>query len=202
MPRLGYVLWDLDDLGLLEHPGEFGARDSELIDAVLERLPSLPSPFVLHVVTMTSHHPFTQQRAWWSGPFTGDDYRDAMACVDAQLDHLLTSFFQRSPSGLAVIFGDHAAALPSSTIERVDGVQREYVPLLIIGADVPPRIDQRSASFLDVGRTLIPAAGWSGRWRTWGSDLLPTDGSLVPVPYRERMWPRDAAALDDGKAHQ
>jgi phosphoglycerol transferase MdoB-like AlkP superfamily enzyme len=195
MPRLGYELWDLDGLGLIEHPREFGARDSELVDAVLARLPSLPSPFLLHVVTMTSHAPFTQHRAWWSGPRSGNNYYDALACVDAQLDRLLDGFFQRAPSGLAVLFGDHAAGLPSSTIERVNGVQREYVPLLILGADVPPRIDQRCASFLDIGRTVLPAAGWSGRWRTWGSDLLSATDALAPVPYRGQPWARDAAAF-------
>ena len=199
MPRLGYELWDLDQLGLIEHPREFGARDSELVDAVLARLPSLPSPFLLHVVTMTSHAPFTSHRSWWSGPHSGNDYDDAFACVDAQLDRLLDGFFERAPSGLVVLFGDHAAGLPSSTIERVDGVQREYVPLLILGADEPPRIDQRSASFLDIGRTVLPAAGWSGRWRTWGSDLLPANGSLTPVPYRGQMWPRDAAPFARSK---
>jgi phosphoglycerol transferase MdoB-like AlkP superfamily enzyme len=184
MPRLGYELWDLDRLGLVEHPREFGARDGDLVDAVLARLPSLPSPCVLHVVTMTSHAPFTQQRAWWSGPFSGDDYRDAMACVDAQLDRLLTGFLNRAPRGLVVLFGDHAAGLPGSAIERNGGVQREYVPLLIIGADVPPRTDERLASFLDLGRTLLPAVGWSGPWRTWGSDLLPAAGSLAPIPFQ------------------
>ena len=202
MPHLGYELWDLDGLGLIEHPREFGARDSELVDAVLARLPSLPSPFVLHVVTMTSHAPFTHHRAWWSGPRSGNDYYDALACVDAQLDRLLNGFFQRAPSGFAVLFGDHAAALPSSTIERVDGVQREYVPLLILGADMPPRIDQRYASFLDIGRTVLPAAGWSGRWRTWGSDLLPANASLSAVPYRGQMWARDAAALAGQKTQK
>ena len=50
--------------------------------------------------------------------------------------------------------GDHAAGLPGSAIERSGGVQREYVPLLIIGADVPSRSDERLASFLDIGRSL------------------------------------------------
>jgi phosphoglycerol transferase MdoB-like AlkP superfamily enzyme len=171
-------------LGLVQHPGEFGARDVELVDAVIARMPSLPSPYVLHVVTMTSHSPFTQQRAWWSGPISGDDYCDSMACVDAQLDRLLTGFLDHSPRGLVVLFGDNAAGLPSSIIERGGGVQREYVPLLIIGADVPPRTDKRLASFLDLGRTLLPAVGWSGPWRTWGSDLLPVAGSLAPIPFR------------------
>ena len=196
MPRLGYELWDLKRLELIEYPREFGARDSELVDAVLAGLPSLPSPFLLHVVTMTSHAPFTYHRAWWSGPRSGNDYYDALACVDAQLDRLLDGFFQRAPSGLAVLFGDHAAGLPSSTIERVGGLQREYVPLLILGAEVPPRIDQRCASFLDIGRTVLPAVGWSGRWRTWGSDLLPANVPLAPVPYRGEMWARGVGTLD------
>lgn len=201
MPRLGYELWDLKSLGLVEHPHEFGARDSELVDAVLARLAFLPSPFLLHVVTMTSHAPFTQHRAWWPGPRSGDDYTDALACVDAQLDRLLTAFLQRAPSGLVVLFGDHAAGLPSSAIERIGGVQREYVPLLIIGADVPPRIDQRCASFLDIGRSVLPAAGWSGRWRTWGSDLLPATGSLTPIPYQGQLWARDAARHGNNPHH-
>lgn len=107
-----------------------------------------------------------------------------MACVDAQLDRLLTGFLDRSPRGLVLLFGDHAAGLPSSIIERGGGVQREYVPLLIFGADVPPHTDKRLASFLDLGRTLLPAVGWSGPWRTWGSDLLPVAGCLGPIPFR------------------
>jgi hypothetical protein len=202
MPRLGYELWDLEHLGLVEHPREFGARDSELVDAVLALLPTLPSPFLLHVVTMTSHAPFTQHRSWCSSPRSGNNYHDSLGCVDAQLDRLLNGFFQRAPSGLVVLFGDHAAGLPSSAIERTGGVQREYVPLLILGADVPPRVDYRDASFLDIGRTVLPAAGWSGRWRTWGSDLLPANSSLTPVPYRGQLWARDPTTLARENTHQ
>ena len=190
MPRLGYELWDLDRLGLVQHPGEFGARDGELVDAVLGRLPSLPSPYVLHVVTMTSHQPFTQQRAWWTGPVTGDDYHDAMACVDAQLERLIAGFLARSPRGLVVLFGDHAAGRPASAIERDGGGQREYVPLLFLGAGEAPRRDPRTASFLDVGRTVLPAAGWSGAWRTWGADLLPAGGPLPPTRHHGRPLER------------
>ncbi len=190
MPRLGYELLDIERLGLTQHPGEFGARDDELVDAVLGRLPALASPYVLHVVTMTSHQPFVQHKGWWKGPVTGDDYRDSMACVDAQLDRLIAGFLAHSPQGLVVLFGDHAAALPTSDIERSGGSQREYVPLLFLGTGEAPRRDPRPASFLDVGRTMLPAAGWSGSWRTWGADLLPAGGTLPPTWHHGRELPR------------
>ncbi len=186
MPHLGYDLWDLPALGLQQHPGEFGARDNELVDALLVRLPALPSPFVLHAVTMTSHRPFTQHRAWWPEPPTGDDYRDCLRAVDAQLERLIAGFLARSPRGVVAVFGDHASGRPGSAIELVDGAQREYVPLVFLGLDGPPRRDPRLASFLDLGRTLLPAVGWSGTWNTWGADLAPAAGPLPPTRFRGR----------------
>ena len=192
MPRLGYELWDLDALGLQQHPGEFGARDNELVTAVLARLPTLPKPFVLQVVTMTSHKPFTQQRAWWPGPVSGDDYRDCLQAVDAQLERLLAGFYARSPDGLVVLFGDHASGRPGSAIERQNGEQREYVPLLLLGFATPPRRDARLASFLDVGRTVLPAAGWSGTVRSWGADLVAPGDDLPPTRFRGSAVSRSA----------
>ena len=95
--------WDIDLLGIVEHPREFGARDSELVDAVLARLPTLASPFLLQVVTMTSHGPFTRHRSWCSSPPSGNDYHDSLGCVDAQLDRLLNGFFLRTPDLLNAI---------------------------------------------------------------------------------------------------
>ena len=192
MPRLGYELWDLNILGLRQHPGEFGARDNELVDAVLDRLPTLSKPYVLQVVTMTSHQPFTQQRAWWSGPASGDDYRDCLQVVDAQLERLLAGFYARSPDGLVVLFGDHASGRPGSDIERLDGEQREYVPLLLLGFATPPRRDARLASFIDVGRTVLPAAGWSGTVRSWGADLVSPGDDLPPTRFRGATVSRSA----------
>lgn len=178
MPRLGYELWDLQDLGLVQHPGEFGARDDELVDAVIPRLTQLPSPFVLHVVTMSSHAPFRQYRGWWHGPDLGSDYANALAATDAQLERLIHAFLLRSPRGLVVLIGDHSANLPTSDLTRGPEGQREYVPLVILNSSAAPRRDGRLASFLDVGRTVLPEIGYRGPLRTWGADLLPTGDEL------------------------
>ena len=189
MPRLGYELWDLPALGLVEHSGEFGARDDELVDAVLPRLTQLPSPFVLHLVTMSSHAPFRQYKAWWKGPDLGSDYANALAATDAQLERLIAAFLKRSPRGLVVLFGDHSANLPTSDLTRGPEGQREYVPLLFLNSSAAGRRDGRLASFLDVGRTVLPEIGYSGPLRTWGADLLPPGADLpatriyaTPVP--------------------
>ncbi len=181
MPRLGYELWDLAQLQLVQHPNEFGARDNELVGAVVPRLAQLASPFVLHVVTMSSHKPFTQWRAWWPGVESASDYHNAVAATDAQLERLIAAFLSRSPNGLIVIFGDHSANLPTSDLTRGPTGQREYVPLVFLNSGMPARRDPRLASFLDVGRTVLPAIGWSGTWRTWGADLLAADQPLPPT---------------------
>ena len=205
MPRLGYELWDLDWLGLIEHPREFGARDSELVDAVLARLPSLPSPFLLHVVTMTSHAPFTQHRAWWSGPRTGNDYYDALACVDAQLDRLLTGFFQRAPSGLVVLFGDHAAGVASSTIERVRGVQREYVPLPTSGPmSRPVSISDALRSLTSDGRYCQRSVGPGDGAHGVRTSFLQTAPSHLPniaARFGRAMRRRSSATMRTNDLH-
>ncbi len=180
MPRLGYDLWDIQNLGLKQHADEFGARDSELVDVLLPRLAELPSPFVLHVVTMSSHAPFHQYRAWWKGTDFGDDYANSLAATDAQLERLISGFLARSPNGLVVLFGDHSAGLPTSDRTRGPEGQREYVPLVFLNSGAAPRRDPRLASFLDIGRTVLPAVSWSGTWRTWGADLLSLPGQPLP----------------------
>ena len=199
MPRLGFDLWDLTTLGLRQHPGEFGARDTELVTAVLARLPLLPSPRVLHVVTMSSHAPFQNHKAWWNGPrLTSDDqandYLSALAAIDAPLDRLISGFLTASPTGLVVIFGDHAANVDrpgwQSAITRDASGQREYVPLLFIGAGLTPRRDERLASFLDIGVTLFNASNENGHVLTWGADLLQAGQVLPPIPYRDHQIAR------------
>ena len=190
MPRLGYELWDIHDLGLQQHPGEFGARDNELVEALIPRLAALPSPFVLHVVTMSSHTPFVQYRGWWRGPDRGSDYDNALAATDAQLERLISAFLARSPQGVVVLFGDHAAGLPTSDRTRGPEGQREYVPLVFLNSGAPARRDPRLASFLDIGRTVLPLVGWQGRLHTWGADLLPADQPLPPTRIYDQPLPR------------
>ncbi len=192
LPAAGYDFYDLPALGLTQHSGEFGVRDHELVDALLPRISALRPPFALHVITMSSHAPFTQYRAYRPTELLADDphendYRNAMRHVDDQLERLINAFLTRDPHGVVALFGDHCANLPSSPITRVDDDQREYVPLVILG--VPPQREERLVSFLDVGPTILSAVGWHGTYRTWGADLL-QPGPLPQVPRHGQMLSR------------
>lgn len=192
LPAAGYEFFDLPALGLKQYDGDFGVRDNELVDALLPRISALRPPFVLHVITMSSHTPFKQYRALREVlPLADDekenDYRNVLRFVDDQLERLISAFLVRDPQGVVVLFGDHCANLPSSPITRVDNDQREYVPLVIIG--VPPRREERLVTFLDIGPTALSAVGWHGTYRTWGADLL-QPGPLPPVPRHGRTLNR------------
>ena len=184
LPAAGYDFLDLSALGLKQHDNDFGARDHELVDAVVPRIAQMRPPFVLHVITMSSHTPFKQYRAYrpvltLAEDERENDYRNVMRYVDDQLERLITAFLARDPSGIVVLFGDHCANLPSSPITRVDNDQREYVPLVILG--VPPGREERLVTFLDIGPTALSAVGWHGQYRTWGSNVL-LNTPLAPVP--------------------
>ncbi len=193
LPAAGYEFLDLPALGLQQHDGEFGARDHELVDALLPRIANLRPPFALHVITMSSHAPFKQYRTLrpvlpLAENERENDYRNILRYVDDQLERLITAFLARDPHGVVVLFGDHCAGLPTSPISRVDDDQREYVPLVILGVEA--RREERLVTFLDVGPTALSAVGWHGRYRTWGADLLHPAAPLPAVPRHGRTLPR------------
>lgn len=190
-PRVGYRWLGLEELAGVQHDGEFGVRDGEFVDAVLARLDHLPQPTLLHVTTMSGHIPWLQ---WHNIPEcagpqlaaagTADDYARTLRYVDRHLDRLIATFLERRPNGLVVLFGDHSALIKAdgytSPAAWRDGVQWEFVPLLILGQDVPVRRGAVAACQLDVQRTILKAAGWSGSIPTLGMDLL--DPTAVPGP--------------------
>ncbi|MDP2059509.1 MAG: sulfatase-like hydrolase/transferase, partial [Flavobacteriaceae bacterium] len=203
-PRIGYRWLGLEELGGVQHEGEFGLRDGEFVDAVLARLDALPRPSLLHATTMSGHIPWRQWRnlAECAGPAlatagTADDYARTLRYVDRHLDRLIAAFLERRPGGLVVLFGDHSALIDTdgytSPVGRREGVQWEFVPLVILGQGVPARIGTVAASQLDIQRTILLAAGWTGRIPSWGMDLLDPAAIPGPLPYHGR--PQDRAEV-------
>ncbi len=192
-PRVGYAWQGLEELGLIQHDGEFGARDGEFVDAVLQRLPTLPAPVLLHCTTMSGHIPWQQWRniADCAGPAlaasgNADDYARTLRYVDRHLDRLITGFLAARPEALIVIFGDHTALIDAegyvSPSGRRDGVTWEFVPVVLLGRNVPARRVGQAACQLDLRRTILHLSGWSGTVSTWGMDLA--DPTAAPAPLR------------------
>lgn len=203
-PRVGYRWLGLEELGVVQHEGEFGARDGEFVDAVIARLDALPQPSLVHVTTMSGHIPWRQWRNLpeCAGPAlaaagVADDYARTLRYVDRHLDRLIDAFLARRPDGLVALFGDHSALIDApayaSPAGRRDGVQWEFVPVVILGRGVPARRAALAGGQLDLQRTLLAAAGWTGRVPSWGMDLL--DPAAPPGPLRHHGRAYDRAEI-------
>lgn len=200
-PRVGYAWLGLEELGVVQHEEEFGARDGEFVDAVLARLPTLPAPALLHCTTMSGHIPWRQWRhiPACAGPElaaagTADDYARTLRYVDLHLDRLIAGFLERRPDGVVVVFGDHSALIDAegyaSPSGRRDGVTWEFVPAIILGRGIPVRTVDRAASQLDLRRTILRLAGWGGSLRTWGMDLADPQAAESPVRFHGGSYER------------
>lgn len=192
-PRVGYAWLGLEELGVVQHEGEFGARDGEFVDAVLQRLPAMPSPLLLHCTTMSGHIPWKQWRniPACAGPplaadGTADDYARTLRYVDLHLERLIAGFLAARPDGIVALFGDHTALIDAdgyaSPVGMRDGVAWEFVPIVLLGRGIPVRTVDLAGSQLDLRRTLLRLAGWSGTTASFGMDLA--DPTATPAPLR------------------
>lgn len=204
-PRVGYRWHGIEELGLVQHVGmfgdEFGARDLEFVDAVASRIPALPDRTLLHCTTMTSHIPWLQ---WHdiescageslSVPGTADDYARCLRYTDRAIERLVSAFLARFPDGVVVLYGDHTGCIDAdgyaSPTGKRDGVKWEFVPIIVLGRDVPARRVDIAGSQLDVQRTILAAAGWSGSAPSWGMDLIDPRAAATPLRFHGRMYDR------------
>jgi phosphoglycerol transferase MdoB-like AlkP superfamily enzyme len=200
-PRVGYAWLGLEELGVVQHEGEFGARDGEFVDAVLARLGSLPRPGLLHCTTMSGHIPWRQWRNLpaCAGPAlattgTADDYARTLRYVDLQLDRLIEGFLADRPGAVVVLFGDHTALIDAdgyaSPSASRDGVQWEFVPVMVLGNGVPVRRVALAASQLDLQRSILRLAGWTGTVASWGMDLTEPAAQVTPLRFHGHDYPR------------
>lgn len=213
-PRVGYGWLGLEELGVVQHEDEFGARDGEFVDAVLQRLPALPAPILLHCTTMSGHVPWKQWQhipacagPALAAPGTADDYARTLRYVDLHLDRLIGGFLDARPDGLVVVFGDHTALIEAdgyaSPSGRRDGVTWEFVPAVLLGRGVPARRVDLAACQLDIRRTILRLAGWSGSLASWGMDLADPVAPIAALRFHGHDYDRrEIGAWAAGLGHR
>jgi len=106
-----------------------------------------------------------------SAPYLGE-----VAAVDSFLTPLVEPHLDgKEPPALVVVTGDHGEALGDHG-ELTHGLfayeATLHVPLVVWGAGVPARRDDRSARHIDIAPTLLAAAGIESARRLPGSSLL------------------------------
>ena len=207
--QMGYSrFFDRLDMGLPE--ANWGAKDEEVFEFVLQTMQKQPSPFFFHVITMSSHEPFHYVRDYYSDPRFDAvenslvrDYFNSISYVDQAIGSFVNSALEIDPLLRVVIVGDHTPFVIDEGYDiatcKIDGRRMEFVPLIIrVPGGRIARETERVATMLDVGPTLLALSGLPFRIRSEGVDLLAGELPEGLVPFKGGRFSRGRlfAAVD------
>jgi phosphoglycerol transferase MdoB-like AlkP superfamily enzyme len=184
LPAMGFdTFFDIYDMQLPEEG--WGASDEAVFDFILHRTESLDPPFYYHIITMSSHGPFNLVENYYQNELFDDverrvehDYLLSMNYVDQQLQYFIGTMREMAPDTYFFIYSDHSIKFEGDHYQPnsrtvLDGNKIEFVPLLIISPDdTSILMEEKAAAFLDLGLTVLEAAGVEARIRSFGDNLL------------------------------
>jgi phosphoglycerol transferase MdoB-like AlkP superfamily enzyme len=180
----------------------WGVPDDTVFAFVRSCLPSQKRPFFYHVITMSSHEPFTLIKPYFQAKRFNDirdgakrNYFNSMAYIDRELQRFVSSVKKTYPKTVIFIYGDHTPTLPKcaykKAVIRLNDQSLEFVPLFIILPEKRVYHEKRyAASFLDIAPTVLAAAGIKDSIRTNGLNLLSTPLRNKEIPFRGHLYSR------------
>lgn len=202
--RMGYSrFYDLKATGLKEVG--WGAPDKEFLDYVRSFLSRVDHPFFAHVITMSSHYPYTLVNRYFRDS-SFDDIGDTMVrnyfTAARYTDQAIRDFVEdarKRPHTYIFIYGDHGCTASGREFHCskhiVGNHTMEFVPLFILTPDGQKYRETKCvASFLDLAPTILAASGCGCVYATRGQNLLeyPLKSSNVPfhglMLSREKLW--------------
>lgn len=167
-------------------PGDYGCReatfmgvtDACLYNEVLARLPTLPQPFFLVILTGTNHPPYFSPDSFTAPAGLSKEDR-AFLFADQELGKFMAraSALPAMDSTLYAVTGDHG--MYGRRAYEVD-IDKCWVPLLLYSPGLlqPSRVD-RVGGQLDLFPTLMGLLRMDYRNTSFGRDLLSLDSSAV-----------------------
>ena len=193
--KMGFsYFWDRKKMDLKEVG--WGAPDENVYNFVVSQVRQEKTPFFYHIITMTSHGPFTNASQYYNNKNYDDlrnqnekNYLNAFSYVDNTLKHLIENIQDLVPETYFLIFGDHTVLIEgdyyfSDVRYKEDVSLFEFVPLIIISPEkVKYRELSKAVSFLDIAPTVLSMAGEGVRIKTYGENLLPRSG----VEFRKKI---------------
>jgi hypothetical protein len=147
-----------------------GFEDRALLRPVMEWVDQQRSPFLLTILTLASHHPYSIPAGFTGDSYVDDrsenDYLNTLAYTDRFLHDLYGEFEarRRLENTIFVVLGDHGEAFGEHGVRQHDAVPYEeglHVPMLWLGPPFKP--GQRIAGLrqhIDVLPTILEVAGF------------------------------------------
>jgi len=154
--------------------GSWGVSDEDLFaraDAEFKRLHAAGTPFFGFVFTSSNHDPFEFPEGRITPVEQPLQTRDNAA---KYADHALGGFFDRAMASdywkdtVFLVVADHDSRVFGRDLVPIDNF---HIPGLILGAGIAPRRDDRIASQIDLGPTLLSLIGIGDATPMTGRDL-------------------------------
>ncbi len=191
MENMGFSrFWDIESMNLDEIG--WGASDEDVYNFMLDRMDEENGLFYYHIITMTSHGPFTNANLYYQNANYNDldiinekNYLNTISYVDKALEKFITQVQAKYPDTYIFIYGDHTVKIDgdsyfSKVRYREFDSLFEYVPLIIITPDkIKYRETSKVVSFLDIAPTVLSASGVGTDIRTFGESLISDDNIIL-----------------------
>ncbi len=160
-----------------------GLDDEAMVEPALRWMSADPTPFLVTLLTVTTHHPYEVPGVDASGQLDRTRYADAVRHVDSVLQRLFQRMEERglTENTVFIFVGDHGEAFGEHGRSQHDAVAYEEgirVPLFVYGPPslVEPGLVEGLRSQVDVMPTILELLGveWTGMLP--GRSLLSTSG--------------------------
>ncbi len=200
--KMGFpAFYDINDMRLKEVV--WGAPDGEVLKKVNNTILKSSNPFYYHIITMSSHEPFTFTKPYYttkkfntiSDPIV-KNYFTCISYVDSVVARFVRDVRHEQPNTCFFILGDHTPGIKNNktfvqAAYKEDGLYFEYVPLIIITPDLQRHFEKEKAvSFLDIAPTALEASLAPYSISSLGNNLLKPDSLGNTIPYRGKKFTR------------
>lgn len=201
--KMGFPsFYDIDDMKLKEVV--WGAPDGNVLRIVDNRTINTHKPFYYHIITMSSHEPFTFVQPYYStkkfnsiSDQTVKNYFTCISYVDSVVAKFVTDVQHARPNTIFLIYGDHTPAIKNNkgytqAAFKENGLYFEFVPLIIITPEKVKHFEKKKAvSFLDIAPTTLEESNMPFKVSSLGENLLITDSLNEKIPYRGVKFSRE-----------
>lgn len=189
---------DEDDYEDPRFHGSWGVSDEDIFQKAHESfLAAGDTPFFSFVFSVSNHTP------WEYPPGRVEPYDSPRATrrnSERYADFALSKFFEAARQApywentVFVVVSDHCSRVFGASLVPIEHF---HIPAVILGPSIEPRIDERVASQIDLGPTLLSLIGVSGAHPMVGTDLTRLPDS---APGRAVMqYDQNHAYLEDGR---
>jgi lipoteichoic acid synthase len=201
-PKMGFKeFYDMKRMNLKDVG--WGAPDHEVFNFAENQMKNETEPFFYHVITMTSHGPFTNANYYYNNKYydgvadvTLRNYYNSISYVDKSIEDFVNYIRANTKNTYIFIYGDHTPNISNDLYAQASLKENEkyfeFVPLFILTPDRKVyKENKKVASFLDIAPTILFNSDMPFKYKIRGMNLLDTSAALEKIPFKGEDYDRN-----------